>query len=79
MVGHYQIQRLDAPHGERQANSRSPGRFFVSHELKMVFARLFLNYDIKHLPERPRPFWFGRTFVPPTDACIEVKRRRVDA
>lgn len=52
-----------------------PGRFFVSHELKMMFAYLIMNYDIKHLTERPKTRWIGRNSVPAVEACIEVRRR----
>lgn len=55
----------------------SPGRFFVSHELKMIFAHLILNYDVKHLQERPKAFWVGRNMVPPVAAAVEVRRRNV--
>lgn len=54
----------------------SPGRFFVAHELKMMFGHLLINYDVKHLAERPRSMWVGRNMVPPT-AYIEVRRRRI--
>jgi cytochrome P450 len=52
-----------------------PGRFFVAHELKMALAYLLLNYDVKRLPERPKIRWIGPQFLPPMDACIEVRRR----
>ncbi len=54
----------------------SPGRFFVAHELKMVLAFLFQNYDIKPLAERPKPMWIGQTIIPPLDIKIEVRRRK---
>lgn len=59
------------------ANNCSPGRFFVSHELKMLFAYLILNYDIKHIDDRPKAFWFGRSCVPPAKASIVVRRIKV--
>ncbi|OAL04297.1 cytochrome P450 [Phaeosphaeriaceae sp. SRC1lsM3a] len=34
-----------------------PGRFFVSHELKMIFAYLILNYDFKHHESKPEKMW----------------------
>ncbi|KAF2826918.1 cytochrome P450 [Ophiobolus disseminans] len=52
-----------------------PGRFFVSHELKMIFAHMLLNYDFKPLEEKPKKFWVVR-FQVPLAAYIEVKRRR---
>lgn len=54
----------------------SPGRFFVAHELKMVVANLFLNYELRTLSERPKPQWIGVTVVPPVDAKIEIRRRK---
>jgi len=51
-----------------------PGRFFVSHELKIFFAEFLLNYDIKPLAEPPKKMWMIRSVVPlPT--TIEVRRR----
>lgn len=54
-----------------------PGRFFVAHELKMALVYLFLNYDVQHLPARPKTKWVGAINVPAIDACIEVRRRKV--
>ena len=54
-----------------------PGRFFVAHELKMVLAYLFLNYDLKLLPGRPSRRWIGAMLVPAVDTCIELRRRKV--
>jgi len=54
-----------------------PGRFFVAHELKMALAYLFLNYDIKRLPERPKTNWVGAICIPAFQSCIEVRRRKV--
>lgn len=53
----------------------SPGRFFVSHELKMVFSHLLLNYDFKQLLERPKKLWLVRYQVP-LPAEIAVRRRK---
>lgn len=53
----------------------SPGRFFVSHELKMIFAYLLLNYDIKPIAEVPEKKWVIR-FQVPTPVKIQVKRRK---
>ncbi|EJD52147.1 cytochrome P450 [Auricularia subglabra TFB-10046 SS5] len=52
-----------------------PGRFFVAHELKMLLAYIFMNYDIKPLASRPPSTWIGRNHVPPMDACLEIRRR----
>jgi hypothetical protein len=38
----------------------SPGRFFVSHELKMIFVNMLLNYDVEPLTEKPKKTWVVR-------------------
>lgn len=53
----------------------SPGRFFVAHELKLLFAYVFMNYEVMPLEEKPQYKWIGRTGVPPMHATIQVKRR----
>ncbi len=53
----------------------SPGRFFVSHELKMVFAFMLLHYDFKPLMEKPKKMWVIR-FNIPGPVNIELKRRK---
>lgn len=53
----------------------SPGRFFVAHELKIMFAHLFMNYDIKPITERPVQIWVGRTSLPPK-VDIEICKRK---
>ncbi|KPM43313.1 hypothetical protein AK830_g3243 [Neonectria ditissima] len=52
-----------------------PGRFFVAHELKLIMAAILLKYDIKMIPQRPQPQWFGATIIPPLDACVEIRRK----
>ncbi|CBY01589.1 similar to cytochrome P450 [Plenodomus lingam JN3] len=51
-----------------------PGRFFVTQELKMIFAHLLLNYDFKPLPENPKRMCVVR-FQVPLPAQIEYRRR----
>ncbi|KAK5127729.1 hypothetical protein LTR08_004229 [Meristemomyces frigidus] len=53
-----------------------PGRFFVSHELKMLLAYLVMNYDVESLPERPPNTWFGPMVIPPMKQTIRVRRRK---
>ncbi|CAI6336647.1 unnamed protein product [Periconia digitata] len=55
-----------------------PGRFFVAHELKMMFGHLLINYEIKPLKERPQPTWIGRNQIPPT-ASVEFRRRKTES
>lgn len=52
----------------------SPGRFFVSQELKMIFAYLLLNYDFKQNDPKPERMWVVR-FQIPTSINVELKRR----
>ena len=54
-----------------------PGRFLVAHELKMIIAHLLMNYDLKMLVNRPQPRVIGKLFIPPTDASMEVRRKRL--
>jgi hypothetical protein len=42
----------------------------------MVLTYLLLNYDIKHIPDRPQAQWVGTTIIPPLAATIEVRRRK---
>lgn len=56
-------------------NMRSPGRFFVHHELKMLLAYMLMNYDVQYLPKRPENQWFGPNVIPPMKATIKVRRR----
>ena len=53
-----------------------PGRFFVSHELKMLLSYLFTEYDVEPLPERPKNTWFGPHVIPPMKQTIRVRRRK---
>ncbi|KAF2442776.1 cytochrome P450 [Karstenula rhodostoma CBS 690.94] len=53
-----------------------PGRFFVAHELKIMFAHLFMNYELKPITERPVTNWVGRTSIPPK-VDIEIRKRKM--
>ena len=53
----------------------SPGRFFVAHELKMAVAYMLINYELKHVPQRPAPMVMGNFVLPSFKARMEVKRR----
>lgn len=56
-----------------------PGRFFAAVELKMLLAYILTYYDIKPLASRPPNFVFGGTTLPPMQATIQVRRRKVSA
>ncbi|CAO2647453.1 Nn.00g083750.m01.CDS01 [Neocucurbitaria sp. VM-36] len=64
------VHHLPFGHGRHAC----PGRFFVSHELKMIFAHLLLNYDFKPLIEKPKKIWVIR-FQVPLPVNIEARRR----
>ncbi|KAE8828204.1 hypothetical protein PTNB85_07390 [Pyrenophora teres f. teres] len=64
------IHHLAFSHGRHAC----PGRFFVAHELKILFSELLLNYDIKPLAEAPKKMWVVRTVVP-LPVPIELRRR----
>jgi cytochrome P450 len=55
-----------------------PGRFLVSHELKMLLAYATMFYEIEPLETRPANTWFGQHVIPPMKAKIRVRRRRPD-
>lgn len=38
-------------------------------------AAILLKYDMKMIPQRPKPQWFGATIIPPLDACVEIRRK----
>jgi cytochrome P450 len=56
--------------------SHSPGRFLVSHELKMLLAYITMHYEIEPLQERPPNTWIGQSVLPPMKATIRVRRRK---
>jgi hypothetical protein len=49
----------------------------VAHEMKMLIAYLLINYEVKHIEERPRGTAIGQNLVPPLKATIQVRRREV--
>lgn len=55
----------------------SPGRFFVAHELKIMFAHLIMNYEIKPITEKPAQKWVGRNFIPPK-VVIEIRKLKLE-
>ena len=52
-----------------------PGRFFVSLEMKLILAYMFMNYDIELLKSRPPNVWLGQSSLPPMKATIKVRRK----
>lgn len=52
-----------------------PGRFFVALELKMLLAKMVMDYEIEPLTTRPPNTWFGSSLLPPMKASIKVRRR----
>ena len=54
----------------------SPGRWLVAHQLKLMLAYVTLNYDIKHINERPVNRVFGDSIIQPHTATMIVRRRK---
>jgi len=54
----------------------SPGRFLVSHELKMLLAYATMFYEIEPLESRPPNTWFGQHVIPPMKQTIRIRRRK---
>jgi cytochrome P450 len=56
-----------------------PGRFLVSHELKLLLAYACMKYDIEPLEARPPNSWFGQHIIPPMKATIRIRRRKAES
>ncbi|KAG6368106.1 hypothetical protein INS49_002306 [Diaporthe citri] len=56
-----------------------PGRFFSTHELKLLFAHIVLNYDFKLLDERPRAIYLSDFCFMPEEVFFETCRREKSA
>ena len=54
----------------------SPGRWLVSHQLKLMLAYVTLNYDIQHIGQRPVNQVFGDSVIPSRTATMMVRRRK---
>ena len=54
----------------------SPGRWLVSHQLKLLLAYITLNYDIQHIAQRPVNQVFGDSLIPSRTATMMVRRRK---
>lgn len=57
----------------------SPGRFFSTHELKLLFAHIVLNYDFKFLDERPRTIYLSDFCLMQEEVFFETCRRNRSA
>lgn len=55
-----------------------PGRFFAAGLLKVLMAKILLNYDMEFQDKRPSNIWFGTNHLPPTDAKVRIRRRKLD-
>ena len=53
----------------------SPGRFFVAHQMKLLFAYIIMNYDVQPFDHRPQNKIYGDSYVPSQTATIRVRRR----
>ncbi|KAH7320777.1 putative cytochrome P450 [Stachybotrys elegans] len=54
-----------------------PGRFFAASELKLLLGHVILHYDFEMRTERPPNKWIVLNLLPPMEATIRVKRRKV--
>ena len=54
-----------------------PGRYFAACELKLMFAHVVMNYDVKIENDgvRPKDLWFLTSCVPNRDAKIFFRKR----
>jgi len=54
-----------------------PGRYFAACELKLMFAHLVMNYDMKldNEGERPKDMWIGSNCVPNPNAKVLFRKR----
>ena len=57
----------------------SPGRFFSTHELKLFFAHIVLNYDFKFFDERPKSKYLSDFCVWEDHVYFETCRRERSA
>ncbi|KAK7518891.1 cytochrome P450 [Phyllosticta citriasiana] len=56
-----------------------PGRFFSTHELKLLFAHVVLNYDFKFFTERPKTIYMSDFCLLPQEVFFETRRREKSA
>ncbi|MCJ1363763.1 hypothetical protein MMC16_002872 [Acarospora aff. strigata] len=52
-----------------------PGRFFAAHQLELLLADVLLNYDIKHITQRPPNEYHDKLAMPSMKATIQMRRR----
>jgi hypothetical protein len=57
----------------------SPGRWFASHLMKLLFAYVTIHYDMEPLKERPLNIIVGDHSIPPPWVTIRVRRRARNA
>ena len=53
----------------------SPGRWFASHLIKLLFAYIIIHYDIEPLKERPLNMIVGDHLIPSPWVKVSVRRR----
>ncbi|EED24635.1 cytochrome P450, putative [Talaromyces stipitatus ATCC 10500] len=51
-----------------------PGRYFASHEIKLIIATIILRYNVKFLEKRPPNVWMGDSMIPPR-TILQVQRQ----
>lgn len=56
--------------------STSAGRFFANHLMKLLFAQMLLQYDIKPNEDpRPRNPWLSYVSPPPFGYKLSIRKR----
>lgn len=51
-----------------------PGRFFAVDLIKIILTRVFMDYEVKPLEERPENVWIEYNVIPPPMAALFVRR-----
>ena len=52
-----------------------PGRFFASHEIKLLLAYTLLNYDVRLAGLKPKATWYDRSRRPDQKAEVQFRKR----
>ncbi|RKU41205.1 hypothetical protein DL546_003250 [Coniochaeta pulveracea] len=53
-----------------------PGRFFGAAKVKLMLARILMEYEIEGLEERPPNLYLGLNILPPMKAGVRVRRKQ---
>ncbi|KAI1815749.1 cytochrome P450 [Poronia punctata] len=53
-----------------------PGRFFAVDLIKIILARILLEYEVQIQEQRPENMWIEYNVIPPPNATLCIRRRR---